>query len=192
LDRGVAAPRCVPPVILGTRVHESVSIRSTRTGAWGNNLDICHGVIALAATGVSLVLNVVPAYANPSVPSGCQFDQGAGVQTCTTTTITSSTVGPYITNGYVPASTTFGGVTGEEICAVLDPGVYYTEVELHNVSLDVTITTTTTTQRHGLNGKVFQTSTAASPSPIRIDDIHWMAPDSYVACGPYPPALAMT
>jgi hypothetical protein len=84
------------------------------------------------------------------------------VLTCITTTTTTTTAGPFSTNGEVPITTTFGGVvTGTQLCG---GGPDLDGVQLNDVYFNETVTTTTTTERHGLNGKVFNTSTATTPS----------------------------
>jgi hypothetical protein len=134
----------------------------------GENMNVRHVLVPLAAAGALLVISAAPAFAaGPPVPAGCSFDQATGVLTCVTTTASTSIIGPFTTNGYVVARTTFGGVTGTQICQ----NVYgHAErfINLADVSLDITVTTTRTTEEHGLNGKVFDTSTSAL---TRLDSV---------------------
>jgi hypothetical protein len=127
--------------------------------------------VAAAAAGVSLVAGAAPAFASgPPVPAGCTFDQAIGVETCVTaTTGTTSTVGPFTTND-VPVSTTFAGVTGAQLCDLIVPGLSLTGIRLAGLTFDETTTTTTTIERHGLNGKVFDTSTTTSTVPTALDN----------------------
>ena len=125
------------------------------------NVQVRYGLAALAIAGGALAASAAPALAaGPPVPPGCSFDQATGVETCVTTTTTTTTYGPVSTSG--SASTTVGGVTGQQICTVAAGPGNYTSFNLSNIVLNETVTTTTTTQRHGLNGKVFSTSTATS------------------------------
>jgi hypothetical protein len=126
-------------------------------------MSIRHVVAALTVAGASLA-GAAPALADgPPVPPGCSFDQATGVLTCVTTTTTVSTVGPLTTGG--DPSSTYGGVSGTQICdfyyGVSAP---WTSISMTDVSLSETVTTTTTTERHGLHGKVFDTSTSTSTS----------------------------
>jgi hypothetical protein len=122
-------------------------------------MNIRLGVAALAVAGAAIITSAAPALASgPPVPPGCSFDKG--VLTCVTTTTTTTTAGPFSTNGEVPITTTFGEVvTGTQLCPSGADGV-----QLNDVYFNETVTTTTTTERHGLNGKVFNTSTATTPS----------------------------
>jgi hypothetical protein len=118
---------------------------------------------ALAVAGALLVAGAAPAFAaGPPVPAGCSFDQATGVLTCVTTTTTTSAIGPFSTIGAVPVSTTFDGVTGQQIVNTVFPGFGCIEVALQNATFSATFMTTTTTERHGLHGKVFDTSTSTS------------------------------
>jgi hypothetical protein len=133
---------------------------------------IRHGFAVLAiAAGAFAVTGAAPAFADaPPVPPGCSFDQATGVETCVTTTTTTSTAGPFYTTGFVPATTTFGGVTGQQICDLYEGnGTPWEYIRLSGLSLKETVTTTTTTERHGLNGKVFDTSTSTSTSLTGIE-----------------------
>ena len=124
-------------------------------------MNIRRVLVALAAAGALLVIGAVPALADgPPVPPGCSFDQATGVLTCVSTTTTTSTAGPFTTNGPVPASTTFGGFTGTQLCALIPAGAI--RVTLTNLVLVESVTATTTTEQHGLHGEVFDTSTSTS------------------------------
>jgi hypothetical protein len=123
--------------------------------------------VTLAVAAASLVIGATPALASgPKVPPGCSFDQATGVLTCATTTTTTSTAGPFSTNGPVPASTTFGGFTGTQICDFVFGGGNPGTVVLTGVTLSESITATTTTEQHGLRGKVFDTSSSTSPPSL--------------------------
>lgn len=123
-------------------------------------------VLALGAVTASAVLTAAPAFAGgPPVPAGCTFDQTDGVLSCITgSSTTTTTEGPFTTDGGVPVSTTFAGVTGLQLCDVSGTE-NWTGIGLDDVSFTETVTTTTTTQRHGLHGKLFSTSTTTS-API--------------------------
>jgi hypothetical protein len=130
--------------------------------------------VALAAAGALLAGGAAPAFASgPPVPAGCNFDQATSVLTCTTTTTTQ--VGPITTTdqglgtglaGSTPVywnsvSTTFDGFTGQQLCNLfVGSGSNPTVIMMLNV--DLAVTTTTTTEGHGLNGKVFATSATTS------------------------------
>lgn len=129
-------------------------------------MNIRYVLVALATAGASLVIGAAPAFASgPPVPPGCSFDQG--VLTCATTTTTTNTIGPFSTDGvsYL-ASDTFGGFTGEQICEVNTGIGGAISINMSGVTLAETVTTTTTTERHGLNGNVFNTSTSTSPPSL--------------------------
>ena len=124
-------------------------------------MNLRRALVALAAAGALLVIGAAPALADgPPVPPGCSFDQATGVLTCVSTTTTTSTAGPYSTDGPVPATTTFGGFTGTQLCALIPSGAI--TVSLSNLVLLESVTATTTTEQHGLHGKVFDTSTSTS------------------------------
>ena len=122
----------------------------------------------LAMTGALLAAGAVPAFAGgPPVPPGCSFDQATGVLTCVTATTTASTIGPITTNGMVPADSTFDGFTGVQICIDgLGVPAGPSFVQFSDLVLGVTIATTTTTEQHGLHGKVFDTSTSTAPPSL--------------------------
>jgi hypothetical protein len=139
-------------------------------------MNIRHVLAASAVAGGLLVAGAAPAFAasGPSLPAGCTFDQATGVETCVTTAAVTGTFGPFATPGAdangssgapVPGSDTFGGATGTQICDTYDNSSYpWGGVYMFGVSFTGTVTTTTTTVRHGLNGKVFDTSTSQSAS----------------------------
>jgi hypothetical protein len=104
----------------------------------------------------------------PPVPAGCTFDQANGVLTCLATTTTTSNLGPFSTKGRtVPSSETFGGFTGVEICAYFyGGGGAATGIEFWLLTLTETTTTTTRTERHGLQGRVLDTSSVTTSSSI--------------------------
>lgn len=133
-------------------------------------MKIRHGfAILAAAAGASLVMGAAPAFADGRpVPSGCSFDRAIGVLTCVTTTTATSTVGPITTNGWVDASTTFGGFTGVEICDVGAFRESWKLIAMRGISLVETVSTTTTIERHGLHGKVFDTSTSTSTTLTHV------------------------
>jgi hypothetical protein len=54
----------------------------------------------------------------------------------------------------------------------------YDTIQLSDVSLTETVATTTTTERYGLNGKVFNTSTSATP--LSLDSV---GDPNDVSCG---------
>jgi hypothetical protein len=130
------------------------------------------GLVAFGVVAASWVLGVAPALAaGPPVPAGCSFNQG--VLTCTTTTTGTGTEGPFNTQGvFVPASTVFGDYTGAQICIATygsePPGGYYINLRLDNTYVAGTVTTTTTTENHGLHGKVFATSSSTSSASLSI------------------------
>lgn len=120
-----------------------------------------RSLAALAIVG-GLVLGVAgTAAADPKVPDGCTFAKG--VLSCVTTSSSSKTLGPISTTDYVTPSTTFGGVTAQQICDFqFPPPGQRTGVKFTDLTLDVIVTTTTTSERHGLNGKVFNSSSVDS------------------------------
>jgi hypothetical protein len=110
--------------------------------------------------GALLIGGAAPALAEgPRVPPGCSF--GHGVLTCVTTRTTTTTVGPFETDGQFPASTTFAGLTGTQIC----DGFFHVPnavlIDMDAYSFRKTVVTTTTTMRHGLSGRVFSTVTTS-------------------------------
>jgi len=119
-----------------------------------------------AAAGAALVMGAAPAFASgPPVPAGCTFDQATGVETCVTTTSTSTNIWINTDGDLIPASTrVYDGITGAQICTELGYGSGASEVGFYNAVFVDTTTTTTTSERHGLNGRVFNTSTSASQS----------------------------
>ena len=134
-----------------------------------------NGLVAFGAVAASSVLGVAPAFAaGPPVPSGCSFNHG--VLSCTTTTTSTGTEGPFNTQGaFVPASTVFGDYTGSQICIATygaEPfGGYYIKLLLDNTYVAGTVTTTTTSQNHGLHGTVFATSSSTSLSALSISGV---------------------
>jgi hypothetical protein len=124
----------------------------------------CLAALFLAGA-ILLGVGTGPAFAEgPKVPSGCSFDRG--VLTCVTATTTPLSVGP-VYAGNLPVSTDFEGFTGAQICEFL--GVPDAIVlDSNGVVLHGTVTTTTTTERHGLHGRVFDTSVATSTTLTNI------------------------
>jgi hypothetical protein len=131
-------------------------------------------VVAVTAAGALLAGGATPAFAAsaPKVPAGCSFDQAVGVLTCTSTTTTQ--IGPMTTAdqglgaaGVYPggtyywnsANTTISGFAPAQICKMFT-GHLPTVFGLYLVVVD--IVTTTTTERHGLQGRVFETSSSTS------------------------------
>jgi hypothetical protein len=151
-------------------------------------MNIRHVLAASAVAGGLLVAGAAPAFAasGPSLPAGCTFDQATGVETCVTSTSVTGTFGPFTTpgahsGGVVPGSDTFDGATGTQICDVYFGDSYtWSVVQFIAVSWVGTVTTTTTTERHGLNGKVFDTSTSQSASVNSVDSVN--ADGSNVGC----------
>jgi hypothetical protein len=137
-----------------------------------------NGLVALGVVAASWVLGTAPAVAaGPPVPTGCSFDQANGVLTCTTTTTTTVTEGPFTTNA-VPLSTVFGDFTGLEIClAAFGPPPYPPPVTwefvgfMFDVFVTGTVTTATTTQTHGLQGKVFASSSTSSSEALSVSGL---------------------
>ena len=129
-------------------------------------------LFALTVVGGSLVFGSAAAMAAPKVPSGCTFDQG--VQTCIASTTTVAQVGPETTNAqFVPASTMFDGVAGTQICGAVFVGAAggspASRIEMSgDTYLNVSITVTTSTQRHGMNGPVFATSTTTTSTLSQV------------------------
>ena len=139
-----------------------------------------NGMVALGVIAASCVVGASPALAAPKgLPAGCSLNKTTGVLTCSTTTTTKVSEGPFNTPGafistseivegtLVPGSTVFGDFTGTQICMFENTGTQVTTgvwTALTNVVVNGVITTTTTTQRHGLNGKIFATSTSTSSS----------------------------
>ncbi len=125
-------------------------------------------LLVLAVSVGSAVLTSTSAWAaGPKVPAGCSFDQSAGILSCTTTSTTTSQLGPETSDGqFVPASTLFDGVTGAQICDAAFAGIFSgipASIEMSGSTyLDVAVTVTTTTQRYGLHGRTFATSTVTS------------------------------
>jgi hypothetical protein len=116
---------------------------------------------AMTLAGALLVLGAAPALAWGHTV--CTFDQG--VKTCVTTTTKTITAGPFtcsIEGGINNCgTTTFGGFTVEQICQFV-VGVPDTVVTFDGMTLTGTVTTMTTTKRHGMNGNVFNTSTSTT------------------------------
>jgi len=123
-------------------------------------------VAALAMAAASLVVGAGAASADPPVPAGCSFDQG--VLTCSTSTTVTETYGPFTTpgNGFVPVSTMFGPVSGLTVCQYLGSNGPW--IIVRNLTYSVDVTTTTTTQRHGLRGKIFESSPSESIGNLRV------------------------
>jgi hypothetical protein len=122
-----------------------------------------HILAALAVAGALVTASASPALAQgPRVRSGCSFSRG--VLTCVTESTFKEVIGPFTTNGFVPASTTFDGITGAQICANFEGNALpFEQVNFDALVLDATFLRMTTTESHGLgNGKVFATSTSAS------------------------------
>jgi hypothetical protein len=137
---------------------------------------------ALAVAGGLLVAGAAPAFASgPPVPPGCTFDQSDGVLTCVSTTTNATSVGPLSTSGAVTPPATVDGLTVQQICVAVFGTSFgtFTDTALTNITFDVTVTATTTTERHGLNGKIFDTSTSASSA---ITGYQYQAGGS-AACG---------
>jgi hypothetical protein len=143
-----------------------------------------NGLVTLGVMAASCVVSASPALAAPKgPPAGCSLNKTTGVLTCTTTTTKTVSEGPFNTPGasistgvivagtLVPGSTVFGDFTGTQICTFAHPGTQVATpawTALTNVEVNGVITTTTTTQRHGLHGKVFATSTSTSSSVTRL------------------------
>jgi hypothetical protein len=136
---------------------------------------IRKGLVALGVVAASWVVGAAPAFAEgPPVPAGCSFDQANGVLYCTTTTTRTVTEGPFTTT-FVPVSTVFGDFTGLEICeAAFGPPPYPPPVTwefigfMFNVFVTGTVSTATTTQTHGLHGKVFATSSTSTFNALSV------------------------
>jgi hypothetical protein len=126
---------------------------------------IRNGLVALGVVAASWVVGAAPAFATgPPVPAGCSFNQTTGVLTCTTTRTTSVTEGPFNTQ-FAVVDDVFGDYTGMQICIAAlgnPPSPPWNILILDNVFVTDTLTTTTTTQNHGLHGKVFATSSTSS------------------------------
>jgi hypothetical protein len=121
-------------------------------------------LVPLVVAGASLVIGAAPALAaGPPVPTGCTFDKATGVLTCVTTTTSNTTVLAN-TGGFVSPPATVDGFTVQQVCdgLVAGPSGSAILLDLVNFTLDVKVTTTTRTERNGLAGKVFDTSTATS------------------------------
>jgi hypothetical protein len=119
-----------------------------------------------AVLGVGV--GATPAFAaGPPVPAGCTFD--GGVLTCVTSAAAQTHLGPF---DPVAPVTTVGGFTAAQICDLLNAP--FSADTIHVVTgpgflLTESVTTTTTTMRHGLHGKVFSTSsTAGNPTLVGI------------------------
>ena len=97
-------------------------------------------------------------------PAGCSFNQATGVLTCSVVSQTTVTDGPFTTTDFVPPSTLFGDFTGTQICDFRSGASSWIGTSLDDVTITGVVTTTTTTQRHGLHGKVFATSSFTSSS----------------------------
>jgi hypothetical protein len=124
-------------------------------------MNVRHGVGVLSLAGALLVGGAAPAVAGgPRVSTGCSF--GHGVLTCVTTSTTTATVGPFTTDGQIGASETFGGLTGEQICEGFFHIPDAVAIDMDAYSFKKNVVTTTTTKRHGLNGKVFSTRTTST------------------------------
>jgi hypothetical protein len=128
-------------------------------------------LFALTVVGGSLVFGSATALAAPKVPSGCTFDQG--VQTCISSTTTVSQLPETTNSQFISASTMFDGISGSQICGAVFVGAAggapATRIEMDGSTfLDVSITVTTTTQRHGMNGPVFATSTSSTSSLSQV------------------------
>jgi len=124
-------------------------------------MNVRHGVTVLAAAGALLIAGASPALAEgPPVPPGCSFDDG--VLTCATSTTTTTTAGPFTTDGQIGATETFADLTGEEICEGFFGVPDAVAVEFTELSFTENVTTTTTTKRHGLGGPVFSTETTTT------------------------------
>ena len=128
------------------------------------------GVLALGVVAGSLVVGAAPALAakGPPVPAGCSFNQATGVLTCVTGTTKTVSEGPFTTSGNLPATSKFGDFTGLQICSYFYPTTVATTVGLLNVPLKGTVTTTVTSESHGLGGKVFASSTSTSSTLTTI------------------------
>jgi hypothetical protein len=121
-------------------------------------MNVRHGLAVLGIAGSLLISGAAPAMAGgPRVPPGCSF--GHGVLTCVTTRTTTTTVGPFTTDGQIGATETFGGLTGEEICEGFFHIPDAVAVEFTELSFTKNVVTATTTRRHGLSGRVFSTVT---------------------------------
>jgi hypothetical protein len=127
----------------------------------GEVMKMRHGLAVSSLAGSLLIMGGAPASAAPPLPPGCTFD--AGVQTCSVaTTSAPTTVGPITSAGEVPASTTFAGFTGVQICeGVTGIPQDAVRVQFDDLFFTESVVTTTTTKRHGLNGKVFSTVTTS-------------------------------
>lgn len=127
-------------------------------------MKIRHFLAAFAVAGAFLAAGAVPAFAaGPPVPAGCTFDQSDGVLTCVTATSTTNvTVGP-VESASIMSPTTVGPFTITQLCDFhFMTSQIYTSAEFFDLTVTGTVTTTTTTERHGLAGKVFNTSTSTS------------------------------
>jgi hypothetical protein len=131
-------------------------------------MKIRHILVAMTVAGALLVAGAAPALAwgGPPVPPGCTFDQATGVLTCTTTTTSTITAGPFnCTVATCEPPATFGGFTTDQICQFNGTPASAATVFI-DVTLIETVTTTTTTEQHGLNGKIFNTSTSSGPPTL--------------------------
>jgi hypothetical protein len=142
-------------------------------------MKIRHVLAASALAGGLLAVGAAPAFAaGPPVPPGCTFDQATGVETCVTTTAVTGTFGPFSTpsTGDDPTSDTFDGATGLQLCDAEFGALPWAVIGMNSVSFTGTVTTTTTTERHGLNGEVFDTSTSKSAS------VNSLSADAQIGC----------
>jgi hypothetical protein len=92
--------------------------------------------------------------------------------TCVTTSTTTTQLGPETTNGlWVPASTTFDGIAGSQICMAvfgqIFPGAIPSTIMIPGGAfLEVSITVSTVTQHYGMHGPVFATSSTESAATL--------------------------
>lgn len=135
-------------------------------------MKIRHLLAAFAAAGALLAAGAVPAFAaGPPVPAGCTFDQSDGVLTCVTATSTTDvTVGP-VESASITSPTTVGPFTITQFCDFADQtSQIYTHAQFFELTVTGTVTTTTSTERHGLAGEVFNTSTSTSSVVTAVSD----------------------
>lgn len=135
-------------------------------------MQLGRAFVILGSAAACLAASATAAAASgPPVSLGCTFVRAAdaagqngttGVETCTSRSEDSLLIGPFSTNGVVPGTTTFDGITGADICRSFfgEDTPFTNWVSLDDVLLNVHVLTVTTTQRHGLHGAVFNTTTA--------------------------------
>lgn len=129
-------------------------------------------IVVLGSAAVCMAASVTSAGASGlPTPAECSFHRG--VETCTSTAEDTVIIGPFTTDGYVYTTTTFGGVTGEQICLSFygEDTPFRNALLLSNALLTVETATTTTTRRHGVHGHVFSIATSTSTRVVTVSGI---------------------